>query len=243
MKKLSEKRASTLIEVIISIAIFAAIALPLFSVFVQSMKTDRKSSDVLSANYISQDYIEKLDALKYYSALNSKPTGTAVGGYTLSAEIKPYGAANSFFSNPCGYVHIIMYEDGKMLAVMPDGKWNLFTGIPTSMSLSISCGTYTFKGGLTTITGSIAYTYCAMLINATHKPDGTPSSITLGTNCKATYYCKRLCKNDITITGSYETYENDIVGDTSLIYVKAKVYDPASALVASSEGYVNIKNW
>ncbi len=243
MKKLREIRGLTLVEVIVSIAIFAAIALPLFSVFVQSIKTDKASSDILNANYIAQDYIEKLDGATYKQALENKPESAAKGNYTLSAVIKPYGT--SPFGSECDFVHINMNDDGTMLAVMPDGKWNLFGSLPSTLSLSLSGSNYTFKGGSITLTGNAGYGYCAIIINATKKPAETKATITLGTNCKAAYYCKELIKNDITIdgTGTHETYTNNIIGDTSLVYLKASVYDSSSKEVAFSESYMHIKNW
>jgi hypothetical protein len=243
MKKLREKKGFTIDEVILSIAIFAAIALPLFSVFVQSVKTDVKADAVLNANYISQDYIEKLDAKTYVQALTDRPNAVAVGGYKLSAQILPFGTVNSLFSGFCGYVHVIMNEDGTMLAVMPDGKWQLFGSVPSSISLSVSGGAYTFTCGYNTIAGNIGYSYCAMLINAMKKPSATLASVTVDTNCNAVHYCKNLHENDITITGTHETYSNIISGAASLIYVKASVYDASSSLIASSESYFNIKNW
>jgi prepilin-type N-terminal cleavage/methylation domain-containing protein len=243
MKKLRETRGLTLVEVIVSIAIFAAIALPLFSVFVQSIKTDKASVDVLNANYIAQDYIEKLDGATYKQALEERPSGTAVGNYRLSAVIKPYGT--SPFGSACGFAHINLSSDGTMLAVMPDGKWSFFASLPSTISLSLSGSNYTFKGGSITLTGNVGYGYCAVVINATKKPVDTKTTITLGTNCKAAYYCKELIKNDITIdgTGSQETYTNNIIGDKSLVYVKASVYDSSSKEVAFSESYIHIKNW
>lgn len=243
MKKLRGKRAFTLVEVIVSIAIFAAIALPLFSVFVQSIKTDGKANAVMNANYIAQDYIEKLSAATYKQALENKPSNKAAGNYKLSAIIAPYGTAKSFFNAKCGYAHLIMNEDGTMLAVMPDGKWYQYASLPSSVSLSISGKNYTFTGGSKTITGTVGFDYCAMMINATRKPTGATETITLGTNCKAAYYCKELSKSDIMISGSCETYTNNIIGDTSLVYVKASVYDASGAEAAFSESYIHIKNW
>ncbi len=243
MKKLCCKKAFTLIEIILSIAIFAAIALPLFSVFVQSIKTDRKAYDVLSANYIAQGYLEKLDASTYVEALTDKPSGRESDGYYLTASIRPYGTVSSQFDGKCGYVHLIMNDDGSMLSVMPDGKWHVFSSVPSSISIAISGGSYSFTGGYTTITGSLDYGYCAVLVNAMNKPSTSTTAITLGSNCKAVHYCRTLHESDITFTGSYETFKNMIEGKTSLIHVIASVYDSKSELVASSTGYINIKNW
>jgi prepilin-type N-terminal cleavage/methylation domain-containing protein len=243
MKKLRGNSAFTIIEVIVSIAIFAAIALPLFSVFVQSIKTDVKASDVLNANYIAQDYIEKLDSVTYSQALQNKPNKAVKGDYTLSADILPYGtAAKSFFGGPCGYAQLIISAGGSMLAVMPDGKWYVFGSVPSPITFSISGGTYTFKGGSSkTITGSISWGYCAVLINAVN--NASTASVTVGANCKAAYYCKDANAGNITINGANETYKNTSDGNTSLIYVKASVYDSSGAVAAFSESYTDIKNW
>ncbi len=244
MKRCFNKKAFTIVEVVVSIAIFAAIALPLFSVFVQSIKTDRKAYDVLNANYISQGYIEKLDAMTYAQALSAKPTLEEYEGYYLSASIKPHGASGALFDEPCGFAHIIMNADGGMLAVMPDGKWHEFASVPSSISLQITSGWYSFTGGYTTLTGELDYGYCAMLINAMNKSAATTSSVTLGAGCKALYYCPTLHEDDISFSGSYETYANMINPLESLIHVSAAVYASASdeEAVATSEGYISINN-
>ena len=103
-----------MIEVIISIAIIATIALPLLSIFVQSIKTDRAANDVLNANYISQDYIERLDALTYLSALGSVPNHAETGDYYLSASITPYGTVNGLFDTSCDYAHLVCFDNEKV---------------------------------------------------------------------------------------------------------------------------------
>ncbi len=245
MKKLLEKKAFTLIEVVLAIAIFAAIALPLFNVFVQSVKTDRISNDVLNANYISQDYIEKLDATIYQQALNDCPDRVSVENYYLTASIRPYGTFNSMFVGQCSYAHLVMYEEGGMLAVMPDGKWHAFESVPENITLSVSSGTYSFTGDYTTITGISSYNYCAMLIDGMLKPSETTTTITLGSSCKAVVYCQKNHFNDFVINGDSQVYEDIMAGTTSLVYVGAFVYNTADSTtaVAVSEGYINIKNW
>jgi len=243
---LREKRALTLVEVVVSIAIFAAVALPLLTVFGQSVKTDKAASDVLNANYICQDYLEKLDTLTYPQALSGLPSASPKNGYYLTASIRPYGTANSLFSGQCAYVHLIMYEDSKMLAVMPDGKWNLYGSVPSTMSFGLSGVNYTFTGGGVTKTGTSPYGYCAVIINAMKKPSATTATVTLGgADCKAVVYCKENHTADITVTGSCEKFENIISGGTSLIYVSASVYVLASDTkpVSKTESYIKIKNW
>ena len=78
-----------MIETLLAICIFAAIALPLMSVFLQSTKTDRAARNVLNANYISQDYIETLDTKTYKDALQSVPTLLLTNQYYLTATITP----------------------------------------------------------------------------------------------------------------------------------------------------------
>lgn len=246
MKRLRGKKAMTLVEVVVSIAIFAAISLPLLSVFGQSVKTDKAASDVLNANYISQDYLEKLDSSTYYDALNSLPSASPKNGFFLTASITPYGTVNSLFSGQCGYAHLVMYEDGKMLAVMPDGKWKLFNSVPSSMSLSLTGSSYSFTGGSTTLTGTCSYSYCALLINAMKKPSATTSAVTFGAaNCKAVVYCAKDHKSDITVPLSSMIVENIISGDTSLVRVSSSVFvlSTDAKAVSTSESYINIKNW
>jgi hypothetical protein len=80
-----------------------------------------------------------------------------------------------------------------------------------------------------------------MLINAIN--NSSTAAVTLGANCKAAYYCKDTNAGNIAIAGSQEIYKNSTTGATSLIYIKASVYDASGAVVASSESYADIKNW
>lgn len=245
MKRLLSKRGFTLLETLIAIAIIAAIALPLLSAFLQSVKTNQASKGVLSANYISQDYIEKLDTVTYEAALSSQPSRVLVDGYYLSASIEPYGTATPLFSGSCVYAHLVFYDSGRMLAVMPDGKWRVFSSIPASISISTGGGMYSFKAGSTTLTGSAGSTNCAVIINAMEKPSGSKCEITLSASCKALRYCNKSDVADITVSGTSETYCDLATGDTSLIHVNTYVYQNAAATdpVATSESYINIKNW
>ena len=189
MKRLScqNRKGFTLIEVLLSIAIFAAIALPLMTVFLQSAKTDRAARDVMNANYIAQDYIETLDTKTYKQALSSVPALEAHGEYYLSTVIEPYGNAKntSFSGSDCVYAHLIMKSDGSMLAVMPDGKWLEYSSVPAAISMSVSNGSYSFSAGSKTKTGTAAYNKCAVIISAMQKASGVSPAITLGASCAA----------------------------------------------------------
>jgi|GEM_PF-1639685 prepilin-type N-terminal cleavage/methylation domain len=245
MKKLFSKKAFTLVEVILAIAIIATIALPLMSVFLQSAKTQRAAQGVLSANYISQDYIERLDTTTYGDALASRPNRTNRNGYYLTAEITPYGTASSMFAGPCAYAQLVFYSTGGMLAVMPDGKYRMFASVPSSISISSGGGLYSFSGGGVTLSGGMGRAYCAVLINAMAKPSGSKCTVTLSANCKALRYCKKADKADIAISGAGETYCDMTAGDTSMIHVKTYVYETATAAepMAAGEGYISIRNW
>jgi prepilin-type N-terminal cleavage/methylation domain-containing protein len=245
IKKLRFNKGFTLVEVLLAIALIAAIALPLLSVFLQSVKTQRVAQGILSANYTSQDYVEKLDTQIYETVLSGKPSRLSANGYYLTAVIEPYGAASAMFSGACEYAHIVFYSDGRMLAVMPDGKWRMYSSIPESISLSAGGGTYSFTGGSSTISGSTSHTSCALLINAMVKPAGSQCSIALSSSCKALYYCRGYNEDDVSISGTTETYTDLITGESSLIRVKTYVYEMATAAnpVATSESYINIRNW
>jgi prepilin-type N-terminal cleavage/methylation domain-containing protein len=245
IKKLLNRKAFTLLETILAIAIIAAIALPLLSVFLQAVKTNQAAKGVLSANYISQDYIEKLDTLTYESALQNLPVREEKDGYYLSVKITPYGTASSMFSSACDYAHLVYYADGRMLAVMPDGKWQMFPTIPSSVSLNTSGGQYSFSADSVSLSGGTGSVYCALIIDAMAKPSGTECSVTLGASCKALRYCNEYDADDITVAGTGETYCNLIAGDTSLVHVRTYVYETAydADPVATSEGYVSIGNW
>ncbi len=237
------KRAFTLIETLLAISLFAAIALPLLTVFLQSAKSDRAARDVLNANYISQDYIEKLDALSYQEALQAVPTLQLSNGYYLSATIEPYGNARSMFSSDyCVYIHLIVFSDSKMLAVLPDGKWRLFSSVPGSISVTVSGGHYTLNCSGTVVAGSAKYNDCAVIVNAMKKA-GT-MSITLGSTCQALVFCSSADASKITVNGTSQFQKDLITGETSLIKVKSSVYQKAgdSKPLAVSEAFINIRN-
>ncbi len=244
-KLLLSRKAYTILEVLLAITIVAAIALPLLSVFLQSVKTNQAAKGVLNANYISQDYIEKLDTVTYEAALGNQPTRELVDGYYISAKIKPYGAAASIFTESCDYAQLVFYADGGLLVVLPDGKWHKYSAVPSSMSLTTGGGVYTFSAGSLVLTGSTSSSYCALMINAVEKPTDTTCSITLGSSCKALRYCNKGDEEDITVNGIEEVYSGIIKGDSSLISVKVSVYETSSDTdpVAISEGCVEIKNW
>ena len=244
MKIIKCKKGLTLLEVILAVAIFAMVTLPLLSIFVQSMNVDVKAGDVLNANYISQDYLEKLDTLTYADALSSQPNNASVGNYNFTAKIMPYGSLTSLFSERCSYAHLILYENGTALCVMPDGKWHLFGSIPSSFMISVSGGQYSFTGGYTSITGPSGYNYCGMIVNAMKKPDATTFSVTLGANCKGVLYVKKVDSGEITFSGgSSSVFEDLITGGTSLIYITTELYDPAENSIAKSDSYTYIRNW
>ena len=94
-KKIFNRRGFGLLETVIAIAILAAIALPLLNIFVQSAQVDELAMGVLNANYISQDYTEKLDTMTYDEVLADVPYRRQVDSYYLTAVIKPYGAAGN----------------------------------------------------------------------------------------------------------------------------------------------------
>ena len=242
-RKLIGKKAFTQIETLLAISLFAAIALPLLTVFLQSVKTDRAARDVLNANYIAQDYIEKLDTKSYMEALGSVPNRAAAGGYYFSAEITPYGNAESLFSTSCAYAHLIMQSNGSMLAVLPDGKWRLFSSVPSDITFSMSGRQYTLIVSGTSITGTAEYNQCAVIVNAMKKTSGA-SALTLNSSCQAIIYCRSDNENDIAVNGTGAKHKDIIAAETSLIYVKAAVYESASSgkAIAISEAYINIRN-
>ena len=245
MKKLFTKKAFTLIEVILAVGMIAMIALPLMSVFLQSVKTDQTAKGVLNANYISQDYIEKLETMTYQEALDNAPVRTKIGDYYLTSTIEPYGTTSALFDAPCDYAHLVFYGNETMLAVMPDGKWRFFSSIPNNISIQEAGGFYTFTAGDLTIIGKTDYAYCAMLINAMQKNSSSTLSITLGTGCKGVLYCNVLHDDEFNFTGSHETYIDMITGDTSLVHVTTYVFDTITnpEEIATSESYITLDNW
>ncbi len=247
MKKRSlGKRAFTLIETLLAIALFAAIALPLLTVFLQSAKADRAARDVMNANYISQDYIEQLDTKTYKDALFGVPTLQLINGYYLSATIEPYGnAEKSLFSSACVYVHLIMLSSGNMLAVLPDGKWREYSPVPGSISISVSGGRYTLNcNGSPVVSGTAKYNNCAVIINAMKNTAGASTTVTLGASCKALVYCTSAQESKITVIGTSQYHKDLITGTTSLIRVKASVYQKTTDTkpLAVSDAFISIRN-
>ncbi len=245
MKLLKRKNGFTLLEVIISIALIAAVSLPLLSVFSQSIKTDRAAKGVLNANYISQDYVERLDAETYPLALSSLPNHVQSGRYYLSAEITPYGTTTGLFDGTCDYAHFVCYDDERMLAVMPDGQWHMFPSMPDEITVETNGYHYSFTFGTEVFEGQMVNMNCALIINAMRKVSSATSTITLSDNCKAVLYCRKTAVSDITIAGSREAYVDMITGDTSLVHVTTYVYEVSSGSqpIATAESYINIRNW
>lgn len=234
------KKAFTLIEIILTVAIFAAIALPLFGVFVQSFKVDTMARGVLNANYIMQQYVEKLDSLTYAQALSGQPSKQATGGYYLSATIQPYGADGDSF------VHLVALDGGKMLVVPPDGNWKQLSSVPSSVSLSIAGGQYTLRCDSTVIKGAAGGSGCTMILNAVKMSSSASPGLTLGSGCKAVAYCTADNYAKVSVaSGDVTKYKNMFTGDTSLAHVTVRVYQSADASepVAQSEAYINLRNW
>lgn len=244
MKKILNKNAFTLLETILSIAIITAVALPLLTIFLQSVKTDQTARNVLNANYISQDYIERLDGVTYAEALSAKPTRSATGDYYLSANINPSGISNAEFNSYSDYVHVIYNDDGSILTVMPDGQWNIYQSA-NSISLNLSGNKYTFSLDGDTINGNIEHSNCIMQINAMKKPSENNISLSLGSNSKIMIYCKPNHKSEFTANGNIEIFEGVIKGETSLVKVNTYVYDSPTSTKAVSvmESSINIRNW
>ncbi len=231
------KKAFTLVEVILAIAIFAAVSLPLLTVYVQSFKVDTAARNVLNANYISQQYIEKLDTATYAEALNDLPNKQEQGGYYLSATITPHS------TNGGALVHLVVLESGRMLAVLPDGKWRLFASVPSNISVSVSGSQCTLTCDGTSLTGAANASSCTVIVNAVHLSSVSPNLSLSG--CKAVVYCTSGNEGNINIvSGEGDKYPDMFGGSTSLVHVTTNVYDTtgASEPVAQSEAYINIRN-
>jgi len=231
-------KAFTLIEVILAVAIFAAVALPLLTVYVQSFKVDTAARHVLNANYISQQYIEKLDAATYPQALSNLPNKQAQGGYYLSATVTPHGADGGAF------VHLVSLSGGSLLAVLPDGTWRLFGSVPSNISVSFSGSQCTLNCDGTSLTGTADASSGTVIVNAMNLAGVSPG-ISLG-GCKAVIYCTSANADLVRIvSGEGDKYPDMFKGDTSLVHVTARVYQTANAAqaLAQSEAYINIRNW
>ena len=185
---MKNKKAFTLIEVLLAVFIFSAVALPLLGVYLQSAKTDVAARSVLNANYIAQDYIEQLDTVTYAQALGSLPDKKQVGSYYLSASVEPHGTRSGLFSSSCVYAQLLMGADGKMLAVMPDGKWQVNSAVPAQITMSLSGGGYSFSADGTSLAGTAQHSNCVLVINAMNMPQGTSPELALGQGCKALVY-------------------------------------------------------
>ena len=52
----------------------------------------------------------------------------------MTAKIQPYGSVANESGTHNSYSHIIVYSDGSMMAVMPDGKWAVFASVPSEIT-------------------------------------------------------------------------------------------------------------
>lgn len=243
------KKGYTLVEVILAVFIFSIVALPLLGIYLQSVKTDVAARNVLNANYIAQNYIEQLYHSDYKGALNDLPSYDNVDDFYLSAAIRPYGSASDLFSSPCIYAHLLLQPDGKMLAVMPDGKWQLYSSIPSQISMSVSGGGYTLSCDSITLSGTASRGSCVLIVNAMKKPSsGTNPTITLGQGCKTVIYCTKTNASSVQVIGDethFRKHIDVITGNESLIHVSAFVYESASSSepITQTEAYIAINNW
>ncbi len=131
-----------------------------------------------------------------------------------------------------------------MLAVMPDGKWQLYNAIPAQISIEISGGFYSFAGDDLALTGTSAYNNCVLVINAMKMPQGHAPQVNLGTGCKAVVYCTSANAAFIVLSGEGIKHKDVIRGDKSLVRVTSRVYDSFTATtpIAQSEAYITIRN-
>lgn len=245
MKKLLNKKGMTLLETVIAIAILAAIALPLLNVFVYSAKADETARAVLNANYISQNYTEKLETVTYQQALSSTPYKQEFEGYYLTAKIQPYGSVTDSTHSQVSYSNIIIYGDGSMLAVMPDGQWATFSSVPSSISFAKFNSSYTFQAGTTTLTGSLEHSFCIVTINAMKQSDVFSMNVYTTEEFKPLLYCKSPYKDNYNFDSVYEVIEDLLVQDSTLVHVTTYVYEDSlsTKAVSSLESYITIKNW
>lgn len=247
---IKNKKGVSLVEVVLAVAIFAVTAMSLLGVYLQAVKTDVAARKVLDANYITQDYIEHLDTQTYEGALydirDNHPK--ELDGRYLSAAIKPHGAAGSPIAS---YMHALFLPGNRMLAVMPDGQWWVYSNATTIAVNVGDDGSYTFRVNSTAVrSGTAGNRYCALIVNAMHMPDDISLTVNMtGSGCEAAAYCTNGNQSRVTLSGiplsRQQKHIDVIAGDSSLIHVTVRVYDaPAGgAPVAESEAYIPIKNW
>ena len=245
MRKIFGKKGFGLLETVIAIAILAAVALPLLSLFVQSAKTDEKARAMLNANYICQNYTEKLETQTYSEALANAPSRQLIDGYYLTAKIEPYGSNANESGTQSSYSHIIIYSNGSMLAVMPDGKWATFSSVPNNITYGTAGTSYIFAAGSTSISGSLEHSSCVVTVNAMQQTDAVSLSIVTEANYKTVLYCQSYYAEDYSLTGDYEVIEDLLTQDDSLVHILTYVYEDSltSDVVTSVESYITLKNW
>lgn len=244
MKILLTEKGITLLETVIAIAILTVIALPLLNVFVYSAKADETARAVLNANYISQNYTEKLETVTYKQALCSVPNRQEHQGYYLSAKIQPYGSVTDSTNSQVTYSNIIIYDDGSMLAVMPDGQWTTFSSVPGSIAFSKFGSNYNFQAEGKTLSGSLD-SFCIVTINAMKQSSATSIDFSTSQEFKPVLYCKSAYKDNYNFNSVYEIIGDLLVQDSSLVHVTTYVYDDSMSTneVSSLESYITIKNW
>ncbi len=245
MRKIFSKKGFGLLETVIAIAILAAVALPLLSLFVQSAKTDEKARAVLNANYICQNYTEKLETLTYGEALANAPNRQLIDNYYLTARIQPYGSVANESGTQSSYSHIILYSNGNMLAVMPDGKWATFSSVPSDITYGTVGTSYNFTAGSTSISGSLEHSNCVITVNAMQQTNAVSLNIGAESNYKTVLYCQSYYTEDYSLTGDYEVIEDLLTQDNSLVHISTYVYEDSltSDVITSVESYITLKNW
>ena len=246
MKKIvKNRRGFTLLEVVLAVALIAMIALPLLTVFLQSVKTDKAAESVLNANYISQSYTETLDSKTYTQALSSTPTRVQVGDYYLTGQIFPHGSINASFDTQCDYAHLVVFSNETMLAVMPDGAWRIFASIPNNIYFTVQNGAYSLTCDGIVMTGDVNYFNSMLLVNAVEKNSSSSVSLGVGAQCRAVLYCDEYHTDDFTVDENTEVFVDMDTGEKSLVHVVTFVYDSATSIkpIATTESYFSLRNW
>lgn len=137
-KRLRNNKGFTLVEVILSVAIFGIIVIPLSTAFSQSIRINASARDRLAANQLAQQYLEQ-EYAQDYIVPGTRTDNAVVAGvnYTVQTQVEAYSAS--------GTDPVYKYPETGNNIPAPDVNLT-FTG-GTSGSYDYDVSSYLTRGG------------------------------------------------------------------------------------------------
>jgi type II secretory pathway pseudopilin PulG len=103
------KKGTTLIEIIVSLALLTIISISFLTMFVQSANSNSKSENIISATYLAQIAMEDLYSLSKSYSLNDSVLQLSNRGYAKTVIIS--GSDYNFTISRDGYYILIQLRD------------------------------------------------------------------------------------------------------------------------------------